>query len=157
MGHIEDKALEFEVVERLAVMLHETPERDYSTTEALAYFTTILAWVIQRVKKSDEHLGSALKKRWKNLSAGEKPWLLPAPLGEGNVFDALDNLRNASAHAGRRSSEPVNQGRYLVGFKLGGKIEKTSWTVELHENELRRIGALVASEFVAQMRTAGKQ
>ena len=157
MGQIEAKALEYEVVERLAEMLCRTPGRDFSTTEALSYFTTILAWVIQRVKKSDEHLGAALKKRWKGLVAGDAPWSLPAPLAQGNVFDALDNLRNASAHAGRRSSKPINNGQYLVGFELGGEVEEVPWTVELHEDELRRIGALVAADFVAQMRSAGKQ
>ncbi|WP_122464454.1 MULTISPECIES: hypothetical protein [Brevundimonas] len=157
MGQIEQKALEFEVVERLAEMLRQTPGRPFSTTEALAYFTTILAWVIQRVKKSEEHLGADLKKRWKELPASDAPWSLPSPLDQKNVFDALDDLRNASAHAGLRSSKPVNEGKYLVGFELGGEVDAVKWTVQLHENELRRIGALVAAGFVAQMRSAGKQ
>ena len=149
MGQIERPALEKQVIERLALLLERTREagHDYATTEALAYLTTILAWTMHRVKKPDDRVGQEVQKRWKGAAASDKPWKLPEPLSGKSVFDALDDLRNASAHAGLRSSEPINDERNncLAGFKLGG----TGWAIELPEEELRRIGALVAAEFAA--------
>ncbi|MFK4058537.1 hypothetical protein [Brevundimonas sp. NPDC046655] len=149
MAQIEREALEVQVVERLAILLSRTgtPGHDYATTEALAYFTTILAWVMHRVKKPDDRVGQSLRKQWSSTGAIEEPWLLPEHWRGKSAFDALDDLRNASAHAGLRSSEPINDSsrHCLAGFKLGG----TGWAVDLPEEELRRIGDLVATRFVA--------
>ena len=149
MSQIERPALEKQVVERLALLLEQTQEagHDYATTESLAYLTTILAWTMHRVKKPDDRVGQEVQKRWKQTAASVEPWNLPEPLSRKSVFDALDDLRNAAAHAGLRASEPINdtQSNCLAGFKLGG----TGWAIELPEKELRRIGALVAADFAA--------
>ncbi len=110
----------------------------------------MLAWVAHRVHKPDDANGMRLQKRWKELGAGDQPWCLPEPLVGLNLHDAVISLRDAVAHAGLRSVEPVNKNECLIGFQLGTRPNPTV----LSEDELRRIGALISSDFVEHMRQA---
>lgn len=152
MAAIEKEALEYEVVDRLSKLLENTRENEYSTTETLSHFTTILSWTMQRLNGRVEGPLHALRDLLQRTPASD--WDLPEPLANDTVFEALKKLRNAVTHAGSHSSAPINLPRGLVGFALGDGRPRDGepWQCRMEEHLMRRIGLRIAGLFVEYAR-----
>jgi hypothetical protein len=174
MTQITNEHVEWAVVDRLRQMLDEPPHQTFNVTQAYALFTTILCWVMQRIRRDDEIARGVLKKLkeapiegdpWGvRLTARLQPVRVPAPRGfEGRKAERfLINLRNATAHGDASKVVPFNEQirgeRLLVGFTFkcdepGGNRPKT-WEGEitLLESDLRRIGRALAKLYCDALR-----
>jgi hypothetical protein len=127
--------VEWAVVDRLRLMLEEPPHIKFNVTQTFALFTSILCWVIQRIRvrkrEIDTEADHAASRLWELLKAepvSMTPWSvpesaapravhlgrqsiqIPPPSGfEGrNAGQFLVNLRNAVAHGDARNVSPFN-------------------------------------------------
>jgi len=90
MTEITDEHIEWAVVDRLRQMLTEPSHREFNVTQSYSLFTTVLCWVMQRVRirshevrpatnprGRDDRRARALYLNWDNAPANADPWLLP--------------------------------------------------------------------------------
>ncbi|AWL96249.1 hypothetical protein CIT37_32085 [Bradyrhizobium ottawaense] len=157
MTEITKDHVEWAMVGRLRLMLEEPPHQTFNVTQTYALFTSVLCWVMQRVRikshevvSKDDKEASSLFKRLEGDSISADPWRLhvaptgriervgalgvPVPMPRG--FEAhtaarfLINLRDATAHGDARNVEPFNNGSLLVGFTFSCaefKNRKIAW------------------------------
>jgi hypothetical protein len=140
--------VEWAVVGRLRKMLEEPPHDTFNVTQTYALFTTILCWVVQRIRvrphevhSQDDRLAHKLHKTFSNVQIANDPWrvhvvpisrielidahpiMIPAPenFATHTVDRFLVNLRDATAHGDARNVSPFN---FRVGSEslLGGFI-----------------------------------
>ncbi len=133
---INDEHMEWATVDRMRDMLVNVHD-DYKVTHTYALFTTILCWVMQRVRTSgnghlDRQARSVLAVL-KNEQISDQPWeiwttennerhevqdLPPhGPFAEFDGFNAarfLTALRNATAHGDARNIRPINRGGFAA-------------------------------------------
>ena len=148
--------MEIEVVDRLSTILRDGTTADLTTTAALATLTTLVCWVVQRVRRSNDPRAQRLWQAWQKIEASEAPWHFPKPLAGLRVSVALKQLRDALSHADDASASPVNgaveghKQNQLVGFV----VTTEAGEVTLLEDELRRLGQVLANEYRAGLQTA---
>lgn len=157
MTEITKDHVEWAVIGRLRLMLEEPPHQTFNVTQTYALFTSILCWVMQRIriKTSDiftkeDKIAHDLFKKLEDAPIDADPWRIvsaqaerierirakavrvPAPQGfeERTAARFLINLRDATAHGDARKVEPFNIGGNLVGFTFSCtelKDRKVSW------------------------------
>ena len=135
MTQITDDHLEWAVVGRLGLMLEAPPHRTFNVTQTYALFTTILCWVVQRVRiptheivSRDDRIAHKLFKVLSSTAAVDDPWRVPVlpaarveligstsvtvPKPESFETHSVDrfliNLRDATAHGDARNVSPFN-------------------------------------------------
>ena len=135
--------VEWALVDRLRLMLEEPAHRTFNVTQTYSHFSSILCWVMQRVRIKTSEIVSKDDKRahdiFKELvstSIKDDPWFIhvapverierigatsftiPAPQGfeSHTAGRLLINLRDAVAHGGARIVEPFNVRGSLIGF-----------------------------------------
>lgn len=135
MTHITDDHVEWAVVGRLRLMLEERPHEKFNVTQTYALFTTILCWVVQRIRTPRHEINSPddriVHKLFQTLSEAEiadDPWRInvaparriesmgshtvavPAPTNfeRHTVRRFLINLRDATAHGDARNVSPFH-------------------------------------------------
>jgi hypothetical protein len=143
MTEITRDHVEWALVDRLRLMLEGPPHKRFNVTQTYALFTSVLSWVMQRVRikshdivSQDDKVASDLFKKLEGESIGADPWsvhVVPAArterVGATSVFIStpkgfeahtvgrfLINLRDATAHGDARNVQPFNNGSSLVGF-----------------------------------------
>lgn len=143
MTEITKDHIEWAMIGRLRLMLEEPPHQTFNVTQTYALFTSVLCWVMQRVRikaheihSKDDKAASSVFKRLEGDSISANPWRIhvaptgriervgtvgvPVPVPQG--FEAhtaarfLINLRDATAHGDARNVEPFNVSSLLVGF-----------------------------------------
>jgi len=85
---------------------------------------------------------------WKGQLGKQDPWHFPAPLSDLPVSEGIVRLRNATSHADGASVHALNDDYCLLGFTL----EANQVPIQLREDELRRLGLVVAEQFSRSMR-----
>ncbi len=137
---ITDEHVELATVERMRDML-ENVHDDYEVTHAYALFTTILCWVMQRIRtdgksQTDLRARSVLDTLEKE-PISDQPWQICTKGADDqqrvqgfprcDLFPKFDGLtaatfltalRNATAHGDARNIRPVNEGDILVGYEF---------------------------------------
>ena len=143
MTEITKDHAEWALVDRLRLLLEEPPHQSFNVTQSYALFTTILCWVMQRIRikpheiaSKDDQIAHKLFQELMGASINTDPWRIHVapteriePAGATSVrvpapqsFEAhtaerfLVNLRHATAHGNARSVEAFNMGGLLVGF-----------------------------------------
>jgi hypothetical protein len=141
MTEITKDHVEWAVIGRLRLMLEEPPHHPFSVTRTYSLFTSILCWVMQRIRirpeeavSKDDEIVRHLFKRLEGTLVVADPWRvsmtarieyngetkIPAPAPEGfethTVERFLINLRDAVAHGDARNVAPFNSERLLAGF-----------------------------------------
>ena len=148
---------------------------DYKVTHTYALFTTILCWVMQRIRTNgagriDRRAQSVLG-TLENELISDQPWGIwtigandqqlvqdiprRGPFPEFDGFTAarfLTALRNATAHGDARNIRPVNRGGILVGheFHCSEKEKKrVIWrgNIVLERRDMQRIGIALADRY----------
>ncbi len=171
---INDEHMEWATVDRMRDMLVNVHD-DYKVTHTYALFTTILCWVMQRVRTSgnghlDRQARSVLAVL-KNEQISDQPWeiwttennerhevqdLPPhGPFKDFDDFNAarfLTALRNATSHGDARNIRPINRGGFLVGheFRCSKKERgRVIWRgrIVLERRDMRRIGIALANRY----------
>jgi hypothetical protein len=178
MGMITDEHMEWATVHRMREMLVNVHD-DYKVTHTYALFTTILCWVMQRVRAGgQDHINQrarALFQELQNEQISDAPWSIwtdaghhhhdarrfrpVGPFPEFQGFDAarfLTALRNATAHGDARNIRPFNRDEILVGhqFRCTEKDRRrVTWqgTIILERADMRRIGIALADRFCAAL------
>lgn len=146
MSGYSENEREWAVVDRLATLLVSPPQTEYNVTQTYAFFTSILCWVMERIRTHGNNEADKLAKAvWTRLGeerAGQPPWFvdhrhdtrIAVISGGGNTVnrfvewqdlsaaELLRSLRNATAHGDGRKVAPVlewheNEER-LVGFQF---------------------------------------
>jgi hypothetical protein len=136
---INDRHVEWAVVNRLKVMLETPPQSEFEVTQTFALFTTIVLWTKQRLWvggrgeqaqpwfNERDHAARKLRDELGDAKIIDGPWSLaqeaprPASAPESvngdfsamNARDFIEWLRNALAHS---------DGREAGGSKGGGRI-----------------------------------
>jgi hypothetical protein len=135
MTQITADHLEWAVVDCLRLMLDEPAHAKFNVTQTYALFTTIICWVMQHVRISDDQIKTPGDQRAQRLfealslvAIADEPWRikvepvsrierigsgkfkLPAPKNfESHTVDRfLINLRDATAHGDARIVSPFN-------------------------------------------------
>jgi hypothetical protein len=153
---------------------------DYKVTSTYALFTSIVCWVVQRIRATGAGPGDRaarlLLEELQQETATAAPWNLnPAQLVDfefmpGYGLRAVSDLkasavliaiRNAVAHGDPRTVRPINAEGWLVGheFKLA-EYERPRgrllWTgrVKLHRMNMKDMGDTLATRFCDRMRAA---
>ena len=83
MTQITNDHVEWAVVGRLRLMLEEPPHKTFSVTETYALFTTVLCWVLQRIrtkaheiKTVDDKIAHNLLRKFEGTAIADDPWLV---------------------------------------------------------------------------------
>ena len=171
MAMIDERHVEWRVVDRLRELLDRQPEADHDVTLTYALFTAILCWACQRMRDKGRPL--AIWDSLRRERAADHPWGvigLPAEMvGDGpletlpaSVF--LVGLRNATAHGDDRAVSPLHIGvegradRRLAGFifdtEFYDKEQKQHWgrwRLSITKVDMRRIGLALADRFCDQL------
>jgi hypothetical protein len=130
---ITDNHVEWAVVDRLRCMLEEPPHQSYNVTQTYALFTTVLCWVVQRIRiptheisTQDDRIANKLFKTLSAAGAVDEPWRIPVSgrierigaisvpvpaavdFEEHTIRRFLINLRDATAHGDARNVLPFN-------------------------------------------------
>ena len=172
---ITDEHMEWATVHRMRDMLVNVHD-DYKVTHTYALFTTILCWVMQRIRTNgagriDRRAQSVLE-TLKNELISDQPWGIwtigandqqmaqdiprHGPFLEFDEFTAarfLTALRNATAHGDARNIRPVNRGNILVGHefhcseKNAQRVETWHGKIVLERRDMRRIGIALADRY----------
>lgn len=171
---ITDEHMEWATVHRMRDML-ENVHDDYKVTHTYALFTTILCWVMQRIRTNgadriDQRAQSVLE-TLENEIISDQPWEIwtndaddqqlvqdmprRGPFPEFGGFTAarfLTTLRNATAHGDARNIRPVNRGGILVGheFRCSEKGQRrVTWhgKIVLERRDMKRIGIALADRY----------
>lgn len=135
MTAITDDHVEWAVVRRLRLMLEGLPHEQYNVTQTYALFTTVLCWVVNRIRiptheisSRDDQIAHNLFKTLSKGTVSDDPWhikltptariqaigshsiVVPGPTGfEMHTADRfLINLRDATAHGDGRNVSPFN-------------------------------------------------
>lgn len=171
---ITDEHMEWATVDRMRQMLVNVHD-DYKVTHTYALFTTILCWVMQRVRANGneelDHRAQTVLAALEDEPVSAEPWgifttdadngqseLEPPRLGPFTKFDGftaarfLTALRNAVAHGDARNIRPVNRNEILVGheFHCSEKDRgQVIWRgrIVLERRDMRRIGVALADRF----------
>ena len=141
---ITEEHVEYAVVQRLRDMLNDA-RNPYKVTAAYSFFTSILCWSAQRIRRplqgNDTAFDIAAKRLWDGLNKElitSQPWsirieetmvveiqkslkqsaLASADFRDHSVARFIGNLRNAVAHGDARTVRPFNHGGKLVGFEF---------------------------------------
>ncbi|GHT89956.1 hypothetical protein AGMMS49545_01810 [Betaproteobacteria bacterium] len=158
---------EWAVVDRLRAMLEEQPHKKYNVTQAYGLCVAILAWVMQRIRTTEEQAQSpedrtavSLMKKLKKQKIESSPWCLQKDVNKGqessdfdfkgySAFCFLKWLRNASCHGDARNVFPINNREELVGFEFRSTArgDDRERAVFLCEADLRKIGIVLASQY----------
>jgi hypothetical protein len=137
MTAITDDHVEWAVVGRLGLMLEEPPHKTFNVTYTYAIFSSILCWVMQRIRidannveNTNDRLAAGVLKGLFSQRIADDPWSIqgperiayiglhsfhvPAPFnfGEHTVGRLLINLRDATAHGDARNVEPFHVGKH---------------------------------------------
>ena len=177
---ITDEQMEWATVHRMREMLIDVHD-GYKVTHSYALFTTILCWVIQRVRSNGagqldrksvfkrlqtEQISDA---SWQLWTGGNNPptearrFRLGGPFEDFEGFDAakfLTALRNATAHGDARKIRPVNRNNILVGYEFAcTERGNPTWsgTIVLGRTDMRRIGVAFADRFRAALSEGGNE
>lgn len=166
---ITDEKMEWATAHRMRDMLVNVHD-DYKVTHSYALFTTILCWIMQRVRATGhadiDRRARALLHELQNEQISDPPWSIwtdgERPNAEGRRFpmrgrftdfrgfDAarfLTALRNATAHGDARNIRPVNRNGLLIGheFRCTERDGQPPW------RGMRRIGIALADRFCAAL------
>src|SRR6266852_1424217 len=133
------------VVGRLRLLLEETPNERFNVTQSYALFTSILCWVLQRIRvpeddnvSQDDRNAHKLFRTLSEMPIKDDPWrmhVLPTPrivsIGSHTMavpasenfeaysaFQFMKALRDATAHGDARNVSPFNFDNFLVGFSF---------------------------------------
>lgn len=147
MAQIELGATDTEIVDRLALLLERRVGGEYTTTAVLAVCTAIFAWVAKRVRRVGDPAADAIRGAWEAELGESDPWRFPVQLAKLPIMEGLVRLRNATSHADGSSVHPFNDEYCLLGFTL----EADQVPIQLREDELRRLGLVVAKQFSQAM------
>jgi hypothetical protein len=123
------------VIGRMRIMLEEPPHQLFNVTQTYSLFTTILCWVMQRIRipvheieSREDRIAHGLYKRLSDARIANAPWLVsvapalriasigghrvPIPPPENfethSAMRFLINLRDATAHGDARNVFPFN-------------------------------------------------
>jgi len=146
--------MEIDLIERLNAILQASASAKFNTTAALAAFTTLVCWTVQRARRANEARAQRMWQRWEQADGETDPWRLPGPLAKLKVGPALIQLRNALAHTDDASASPLNgavegyQKKQLIGFV----VTAGSGEVVLHEDEMRRLGQVITDQYVSGLK-----
>ena len=172
---ITDEDMEWATVDRMRGMLVKVHD-DYKVTHTYALFTTILCWVIQRIRTSGagriERRAQSVLETLKNELISDQPWGIwtigaddqqlvqdiprRGPFPEFDGFTAarfLTALRNATAHGDARNIRPVNRGNILVGHEFHcsetDERRRVTWhgQIVLERRDMQRIGIALAVRY----------
>jgi hypothetical protein len=144
MSEITKDHVEWAVVDRLRLMLEETPHEQFNVTQTYALFSSILCWVVQRIRiptheivSRNDRIAHQLSKTLSQVPVRDDPWrihvvstpriepigsrriLIPAPENfetTHTAFRFLKNLRDATAHGDARNVLPFSEEHFLFGF-----------------------------------------
>jgi hypothetical protein len=135
MTQITNDHVEWAVVDRLRCMLEGPPHKIFNVTETYALFTTIICWVVQRIRiptheinTGDDRIAHKLFKTLSRAAIADDPWRIPVTSAEriesmgshkvvvpaSSNFEThtvdrfLINLRDATAHGDARNVSPFN-------------------------------------------------
>jgi hypothetical protein len=137
--------VEWVVVDRLRQMLEERSHEKFNVTQTYALFTTIVCWVVQRIRVNNpktvyDKRAARIFKELSGQPIDQKPWAVPlkvsrsiAKVGRVDIDPTsafsgehglagrfLINLRDAIAHGDSRQILPVHAGepdeQWLAGF-----------------------------------------
>ena len=133
---IDDRHVEWAVINRLKVMLDTPPRTRFEVTQSFALFTTILLWTKQRLWigcderfTEKDHRARDLREKLRDASIFDAPWSLSKQRPFSTMLDPINTdfegmtaeqfiawLRNAIAHSdgrGRKdgggSMRPINR------------------------------------------------
>jgi hypothetical protein len=166
---ITDEHLEYATVERLRQMLVDVHD-DYRVTHSYALFTTILCWVMQRIRANGNDpvdvRARSVHRILQRQRIEDEPWsVVTAAFDDGHDGPAygpfvdfagftadrfLPVLRNATAHGDGRNIKPINQNGWLIGHEFGcnerNERRQVIWrgTIVLLRSDMRRIGCALA-------------
>jgi hypothetical protein len=178
MAIIEERHVEWRVVDRMRELLEHQPKTEHDVTLSYSLFTTILCWTAQRLR--DETRPLSLWDHLQQERAADQSWgvldlkrdeLKPGTsrLDElpGGAF--LVGLRNATAHGDDRRVRPYHVGRdksadrRLGGFVFDAEFYSLSkdhrgepptwgkWRLTLSSVDMRRIGLALAERFCNEL------
>lgn len=173
---ITDEQMEWATVRRMREMLIDVHD-GYKVTRSYTLFTTILCWVIQRVRSNGagqlDRKARSVFKRLQTEQISDKPWQiwtggnnrateaqrfrLGGPFEDFEGFNAarfLTALRNATAHGDARNIRPVNRNNVLVGDEFAcTERGNPSWSgaIVLGRTDMCRIGVALADRFCAAL------
>lgn len=151
MGQILEHAFEYETVRRLGDMLRTTKE-DYKATESYALLTTIVCWVVQRVRTPanrngpDDVLAREVGIALQGVRISDAPWEVHG-LPAMTAYEFFIEFRNAVAHGDARKIKPLNEGDVLTGqiIPIAGQ------QVKLRRAAMQRLGCALADLFCDTM------
>lgn len=159
---------EWAVVDRLRAILAEPPHAQYNVTQAYGLCVAILAWVMQRIRtpmqqaRSPEAIAACvLADELKEMSFRSSPFSVATDSVSGfsddlKVFDFLVWLRDASSHGDARNVTAINNGHNLVGFRCKARCQGKLCSSNLKEEDLRRIGAELATRYCNALKNASQ-
>lgn len=175
---ITDEHMEWATVDRMRRMLTDV-RGDYKVTHTYALFTTILCWVMQRIRTNDagqiDRQAQSVLGTLEKEPISDKPWEIctrgaddqqlvqgfhrHGPFPDFDGFTAarfLAALRNATAHGDARNITPVNRGGILVGHEFScsekkGGCETWSGKIVLKRRDMQRIGKALADCYCAAL------
>ena len=154
---------EWVTVHRMRDMLINVHD-DYKVTHSYALFTTILCWVMQRVRANgqavaDQRARSVFDQLQREY-ASDDPWRIAEPdFQHLTAADFLLALRNATSHGDARNILPINEDQILVGHEFhcskrtrDGRI---IWEgrIVLKRRDMRRLGIALADRFCEALDT----
>ena len=173
MTEITEHHVEWAVVNRLRDMLEVSPHLKFNVTHTYALFTTILCWIVQRIRTnkdgSADKLAKTVLRQLETQITGEPPWSIRTnpDLASLSADRFIIALRNATAHGDACKIKPFHRGvgydyhHELVGFTFDceetegyGKNKHVIWskTITLLEADLCRIGIALAEMFCESLR-----
>lgn len=176
MTEITEEHLEWATVNRMRQMLADVHD-GYKVTHTYALFTSILCWVIQRIRAAEiapvDRAARQLLGQLHEERATRAPWNLNAEhlrdfeftresgvqtLADLPASALLIAVRNAVAHGDGRTVCPINENAWLVGHEFSleelNRRRELLWRgrVRLRRSDMRHIGDTLARRFGEAMR-----
>lgn len=157
---ITEEQVEWAVIARLRDTLRDTPRHRHEVTLAFAAFSTLICWVVQRMRcQGHTHQDQVARRFHKRMQRtrftgfGADPLLIEGAPATTTVAEALVAIRNGVAHGDGRSVRPLNRSAaaprppILTGFVI-------PWgeaSLMLTHSMMVSFGTWVADEFIQDM------
>lgn len=159
MTEIRDDHVAWAVVHRMRLILDGPSVSNYSVTEAYAFFTAVLCWCLEHIRRPKNAKAQATLKSLEDAGPRDDPWRIshdgrglwlvghpkrnPKPIT--SAAQALIWLRDTVAHGDGKKIMPIHKAgmggrRVLTGFRFDDAVTLT-------EHDMRRIGCALADLF----------
>lgn len=168
MTEITKAHAEWAVVDRLRIMLGETPHEKYNVTQSYGLCVAILAWVMQRIRTPKNQAQSpqakaarALASELNSINFISSNFAVNSSSLEGfseslTAFEFFVWLRDASCHGDARNIVAINDLDNLVGFQFNARCNGERCSAKLWEADLRKIGVELATWYCTALQNVNQ-